>query len=199
MFQTTNQIFSGTHDLRCATATFHRTRAPCDPSGRGWAPRSADPSDPAAWGPGTGDGNAMGFSSRSPSGGFPYKVVPPQWCERWFIIPITSSIFHPHSSTQTWNSTCLHQLNANELGHHLVYTGDIQKKWLVYVVENPGTSYIMMDDDWGWPVMTKRKPPVSIQKSMEHQPFVVVTQLVLWTIFNDHVNLPESMKNSLRD
>ena len=27
----------------------------------------------------------------------------------WFTVPITSSIFHPHSSTQTWNSTYLHQ------------------------------------------------------------------------------------------
>ena len=37
-------------------------------------------------------------------GKFPYKVVPPQWCERWWTFHpnFTRPIFHPHSSTQTW-------------------------------------------------------------------------------------------------
>ena len=49
-----------------------------------------------------------------------FRVSFTRWCPPsyvcWFIIPITSSIFHPHSSTQTWVIVLiwsyLHQLNA---------------------------------------------------------------------------------------
>ena len=56
------------------------------------------------------------------------KVVPPRcdvnvgWKKSIELVR-----FNPHSSTQTWNSTYLHQLNAKELRHHLEYW------WYIYI------------------------------------------------------------------
>ena len=53
------------------------------------------------------------FLERFRAGVFSTRWCPPS--EMWTLVHSpywTSSIFHPHSSTQTWNSTYLHQLNA---------------------------------------------------------------------------------------